>query len=118
VATSTGRNDIAGVLSALGAAALHAVGVLLQKRAIGSVGAFAATWLGCVSGTIVCSPFAPTLLREAASAPASASLGVVSLGLFPTALALVGGTLCLAGVAVTRLGGSRTVVAPSVSMQR
>jgi drug/metabolite transporter (DMT)-like permease len=148
-ATSTGRHDFVGVLFALGAAALYAVGVLLQKRALGSVGAFAATWLGCLFGAVVCLPFAPDLLREVASAPASASLGVVYLGLFPTAiafgtwayalkrttagqlssssylvpgiavllswlvlgevpsvLALAGGVLCLAGVAVTRLGAT------------
>jgi drug/metabolite transporter (DMT)-like permease len=150
VATSTGRRDIAGVLFALGAAVLYAVGVLLQKRALGTVGAFTATWLGCLFGAVVCLPFAPQLLHEAASAPASAGLGVVYLGLFPTAiafgtwayalkrttagrlssssylvpgiavllswlalgevpsrLALAGGLLCLAGVAVTRMGGTQ-----------
>ena len=155
-ATSTGRHDFVGVLFALGAAALYAVGVLLQKRALGTVGAFAATWLGCLFGAVVCLPFAPDLLREAASAPASAGLGVVYLGLFPTAiafgtwayalkrttagrlssssylvpgiavllswlvlgeapslLALAGGVLCLAGVAVTRLGATRPAAAPT-----
>jgi drug/metabolite transporter (DMT)-like permease len=149
-ATSTGRHDVAGVLFALGAAALYAVGVLLQKRALGSVGAFSATWLGCLFGAVVCLPFTPGLVREAASAPASATLGVIYLGLFPTAiafgtwayalkrttagklssssylvpgiavllswlalgeapsvLALIGGVLCLAGVAVTRLGAAK-----------
>jgi drug/metabolite transporter (DMT)-like permease len=149
-ATSTGRHDLAGVLFALGAAVLYAIGVLLQKRALGSVGAFAATWLGCLVGAVVCLPFAPDLVHEAASAPASAGLGVVYLGLFPTAiafgtwayalkrttagglssssylvpglavllswlflsevpsaLALTGGVLCLAGVAVTRLRANR-----------
>jgi drug/metabolite transporter (DMT)-like permease len=150
-ATSTGRHDVAGVLFALGAAVLYAVGVLLQKRALGSVGAFAATWLGCLAGAVVCLPFAPDLLRASASASASAGLGVVYLGVFPTAiafgtwayalkrstagqlssasylvpgiavllswlvlgeaptrLALLGGALCLAGVAVTRLRDRRT----------
>jgi drug/metabolite transporter (DMT)-like permease len=150
VATSTGRHDAIGVLFALGAAALYAVGVLLQKRALGSTGAFAATWLGCLAGAVICLPFAPDLLREAAAAPAAAGLGVAYLGLFPTAiafgtwayalkrttagrlssssylvpgiavllswlvlgepptlLALAGGVLCLAGVAVTRLRDSR-----------
>jgi drug/metabolite transporter (DMT)-like permease len=149
-ATSTGKHDLVGVLFALGAAALYAVGVLLQKQALGSVDAFTATWLGCLFGAVVCLPFAPSLFREAASAPASAGLGVVYLGLFPTAIAfgtwayalkrttagklssssylvpgiavllswlalgevpsapaLIGGALCLAGVAVTRLGGLR-----------
>jgi len=146
VATSTGRHDVTGVLLALGAAALYAVGVLLQKQALRTVDGFTATWLGCLAGAAACLPFAGTLAHEVAAAPATATLGVLYLGLFPTAvafatwayalermtagrlssssylvpgiavlmswlllgeapsaLALAGGTLCLAGVAVTRL---------------
>jgi drug/metabolite transporter (DMT)-like permease len=87
IATSTGRHDATGVLLALGAAALYAVGVLLQKQALRDVDPFTATWLGCLAGTVVCLPFAPGLLAEVRDAPAGATLGVVYLGLFPTALA-------------------------------
>ena len=88
VATSTGRHDASGVLLALGAAALYAVGVLLQKRALLlRVDPFTATWLGCVAGMVVCLPFAPTLVTEVAAAPVSATAGIVYLGLFPTAVA-------------------------------
>ncbi len=87
VATSTGRHDSTGVLLALGAAALYAVGVLLQKQALRDVDPFTATWLGCLAGTAVCLPFAPALLAEVRDAPGSATLGVVYLGLFPTAVA-------------------------------
>ena len=150
VATSTGRHDLAGVLFALGAAVLYAAGVLLQKPALKTVDAFTATWLGCLAGTAACLPFAPQLLHDLAAAPADATLGVVYLGVFPTAiafgtwayalkrmsagrlssssylvpaiavllswlllgevptlLALVGGALCLIGVAVTRLPQGR-----------
>ncbi|MEU8228333.1 DMT family transporter [Actinoplanes sp. NPDC048967] len=146
VATSTGRHDAIGVLLALGAAALYAAGVLLQKQALHDVDPFTATWLGCLAGTVACLPFAGDLLTELGDAPRSATLGVVYLGLFPTAiafatwayalnrmsagglssssylvpgiavllswlflgevpapLAFLGGALCLAGVAVTRL---------------
>ncbi len=146
IATSTGRHDATGVLLALGAAALYAVGVLLQKQALRDVDPFTATWLGCLAGTVVCLPVASGLLAEVRDAPAGATLGVVYLGLFPTALAFatwayalermsagglssssylvpgiavllswlflgevpaplafLGGALCLAGVAVTRL---------------
>jgi len=87
VATSTGRHDAAGVLLALGAAALYAVGVLLQKQALRDVEVFTATWLGCLAGTVACLPFAPALLAEVRDAPGSATLGLVYLGLFPTAIA-------------------------------
>jgi drug/metabolite transporter (DMT)-like permease len=150
VATSTGRHDPSGVLLALGAAALYAVGVLLQKQALRDVDPFTATWLGCVAGMVVCLPFAPTLVSEVAAAPAASTAGIVYMGLFPTAvafatwayalshtsagklssssyvvpaitvlmswallaevpkpLALLGGVLCLVGVALTRLPGGR-----------
>ena len=54
VATSTGRRDLTGALLALGAAALYAVGVLLQKQALRDVDPFTTAWLGCVAGTAVC----------------------------------------------------------------
>src|SRR5687768_13154585 len=87
IATSTGRHDAIGVLLALGAAALYAVGVLLQKQALHDVDPFTATWLGCLAGTAACLPFAADLLTQLGDAPSSATLGVVYLGLFPTAIA-------------------------------
>ncbi|WP_306205905.1 DMT family transporter [Actinoplanes sp. RD1] len=145
-ATSTGRHDTAGVLFALGAAALYAVGVLLQKQALATVDPFTATWLGCAAGAAACLPFAGDLVHDLGSASGGTVAGMVYLGLFPTAiafatwayalgrmsagrlsvssylvpaftvllswlalgevptaLALAGGALCLAGVAVTRL---------------
>ena len=87
IATSTGRHDAVGVLLALGAAALYAIGVLLQKQALRDVDPFTATWLGCLAGTVACLPFAPGLLAEVRDAPGSATLGIVYLGLFPTAIA-------------------------------
>lgn len=151
VATSTGRHDLSGVLLALAAAALYAVGVLLQKQALlRDVDPFTATWLGCVAGMVVCLPFAPALVSEVADAPLGSTLAVVYMGLFPTAvafmtwayalkrtsagtlssssyvvpaitvllswallgevpkpLALLGGLLCLVGVALTRLPEKR-----------
>ncbi|MDN5855436.1 MAG: DMT family transporter, partial [Actinomycetia bacterium] len=147
IATSTGQHDAVGVGFALGAAVLYAVGVLVQKQALHHVDPFTATWLGCVIGALVTLPYAPALVDQVATAPSSATAGIVYLGVFPTAiafstwayalshtsagklsassylvpglavvmswlvlsevpsgLALAGGALCLAGVAVTRLG--------------
>lgn len=150
-ATSNGRYDAAGVAFALAAAALYAVGVLLQKQALQlDTDPFSATFLGCAIGAVACIPFGTSLPQDLAAAPLSATVGVVYLGLFPTAiafstwayalartdagrlsassylvpalavlmswlllsevpapLALAGGALCLAGVAVTRLPSRR-----------
>lgn len=156
VATSTGRHDTAGVLFALVAAALYAVGVLLQKQALATVDPFTATWLGCAAGAAACLPWAGDLISDLGSASAGATAGLIYLGLFPTALAfatwayalrrmnagrlsvssylvpvftvllswlflgevptglaLAGGALCLAGLAVTRIPAKRRPAVPS-----
>ena len=110
IATSTGRHDAVGVLLALGAAALYAVGVLLQKQALRDVDPFTATWLGCLAGTAACLPFAPDLLTEVRDAPASATLGVVYLGLFPTAIAFATWAYALERMSAGSLSSSSYLV--------
>lgn len=144
-ASTTRAVDPVGVVLCLVAAVLYAGGVVLQKVALRTVPALSATWLGCLVGTLACLPFAGRLLVEVGQAPTSAVLGLVYLGVFPTAIAfttwayalsrmdagqtsattylvpavatglswlllsetpgligLVGGAICLVGVAVTR----------------
>jgi drug/metabolite transporter (DMT)-like permease len=110
VATSTGKHDVTGVLLALGAAALYAVGVLLQKQALRDVDPFTATWLGCVAGAAVCVPFAPTLVHEVAAAPAAATAGIVYMGLFPTAIAFATWSYALAQTSAGKLSSSSYLV--------
>lgn len=146
VSTSTGKVDALGVGLGLLAAALYAGCTLLQKRTIGGVDVITYTWLAALAGTLVLVPFAPGFVGEASRAPVAATLGVVYLGVVPTAIAfltwgyalkrlsagstsattyvvpalavlmswailgevpgpvtLLGGVLCLAGVALTRM---------------
>jgi len=110
VATSTGQRDTAGVLLALGAAALYAVGVLLQKQALRDVDPFTATWLGCVAGAAACLPFAPALLDEVRTAPAAATLGIVYLGVFPTAIAFATWAYALKRMSAGSLSSSSYLV--------
>lgn len=110
IATSTGRYDAVGVLLALAAAALYAVGVLLQKQALRDVDPFTATWLGCLAGTAACLPFAPELLAEVRVAPAGATLSVVYLGLFPTAIAFATWAYALNRMSAGSLSSSSYVV--------
>jgi drug/metabolite transporter (DMT)-like permease len=110
VATSTGQRDTAGVLLALGAAALYAAGVLLQKQALRHVDPFSATWLGCVAGALVCLPFAPALVREVGAAPLSSTAGIVYMGLFPTAVAFATWSYALAHTSAGRLSSSSYLV--------
>ncbi|TNC43570.1 DMT family transporter [Mumia zhuanghuii] len=80
-------NDITGVLLCVLAAVLYAAGVLLQKPVMGTVSPLMVTWLGCVIGVVTCLPFAGQLVSEIGDASTGAILGVVYLGVFPTALA-------------------------------
>ena len=115
VATSTGRHDTTGVLLALGAAALYATGVLLQKQALRDVYPFTATWLGCLIGTAACLPFTPGLLAEVRDAPAGATLGVVYLGLFPTAIAFATWAYALTRMSAGGLSSSSYLV-PAIAV--
>ncbi|WP_114905625.1 DMT family transporter [Ornithinimicrobium murale] len=140
------QRSLIGIALGLLAAILFATGILLQKHLLRSMDALSVTWWGMALGAVALLPFVPTALAEAGSAPASALLSALYLGIFPTALAftlwayalrrveaarlslssylvpafavllswvllaevptaagLVGGTLCLAGVAISRI---------------
>lgn len=78
--------SLVGVGLALLAAVLYAIGTLTQKAALRRSDPVPATWLGCLIGTVACLPFAPALITELTVAPPSAVIGVLYLGIFPTAL--------------------------------
>ncbi|MFI9051600.1 DMT family transporter [Streptomyces sp. NPDC053427] len=143
-----GGSSLVGVLLCLFAAVAYAVGVVLQKPTLKHATPLQVTTYGALVGAVACLPFAGQLVAEVGRAPVSATLQVVYLGVFPTALAfstwayavsrttagkmgattyavpvlvvlmswlflgevpgwlaLLGGLLCLAGVAVSRMPG-------------
>ncbi|MEV7190406.1 DMT family transporter [Streptomyces sp. NPDC093510] len=150
IATSggSGSSSLLGVLLCLLAAVAYAVGVVLQKPTLKHATPLQVTTFGALVGAVACLPFVGQFVSEAGRAPASATLQVVYLGVFPTALAfstwayaishstagkmgtttyavpvlvilmswlfldevpgrlaLLGGLLCLSGVAVSRMRG-------------
>lgn len=105
-ATTTGRVDTAGVLLGLASAVLYAGSATLQKRLLPHVDALTMTWLGCAAGTVASLPFLGELVRQLAAAPSSAVLGIVYLGVFPTAIAF-----STWGYALTRASAGRTAAA-------
>jgi drug/metabolite transporter (DMT)-like permease len=107
-----GHVDLVGVLWALASAITYAVGVLAQKPVLRRIPPLQATFLGCVIGMIACLPFAGQLAAEAAVASPSALLGVVYLGVVPTALAFTTWGYALARVPAGQLGISTYVVPP------
>lgn len=79
--------DVAGVLLCLLAAALAAVSVIIQKPVLRKFPAGQATWFGIMVGLVCCLPFTGQLVTELQAAPMPATLGLVYLGIFPTAIA-------------------------------
>jgi drug/metabolite transporter (DMT)-like permease len=82
-----GRASVTGVVLCAVAAVALAFGVVSQKPALKHASPLQVTTFGCLVGIAACLPFAPSLVSDLVAAPLSATLNMVYLGLFPTALA-------------------------------
>jgi drug/metabolite transporter (DMT)-like permease len=80
-------HDVLGVLLCLVSAVGYAVSLILQKPVMSRLASVQVTWLACTIGAVVCLPFAGQLVSDLRDAPLSATLWVVYLGVFPTAIA-------------------------------
>ncbi|WP_345647943.1 DMT family transporter [Streptomyces siamensis] len=105
-----GGSSVLGVVLCLLAAVGYAGGVVAQKPALGRAGALQVTTFGCLVGAVACLPFAGQLVTEAAKAPASATLNMIYLGLFPTALAFTTWAYALARTTASRMGATTYAV--------
>lgn len=112
---SGGTNDGTGVVLGLLAAVLYAVGVLVQKLALPRVDALTATWLGCTVGAVATAPFAGQAWTELGLASASEWLGVVFLGVGPTAIAFTTWAYALSRMPAGRLTVT-TLVVPAIAI--
>ncbi|GGL12412.1 DMT family transporter [Mangrovihabitans endophyticus] len=113
VGWSTSGHDgssVLGVVLCLLAAVTYAAGVVAQKPALRHASALQVTTFGCAVGAAVCLPFAGQLVSEAADAPLTATLNVVYLGVFPTALAFTTWAYALARTTAGRLGATTYLV--------
>jgi drug/metabolite transporter (DMT)-like permease len=104
--------DPIGVLWALLAAIVYAVGVIAQKPMAGRLPASQITLIGCVIGLIACLPFAGQLVSELAVAPAASWIGVLYLGVVPTALAFTTWGFALGRMPAGQLGVTTYIVPP------
>ncbi|MET7574431.1 DMT family transporter [Streptomyces sp. NPDC005492] len=105
-----GGSSVLGVALCLLAAVAYASGVVAQKPALGQAGALQVTTFGCLIGAVVCLPFAGQLFHQAADAPLSATLNMVYLGVFPTALAFTTWAYALARTTASRMGATTYAV--------
>ncbi|MFF9569234.1 DMT family transporter [Streptomyces sp. NPDC014685] len=105
-----GGAPVFGVALCVLAAVAYATGVVLQKPALRHGSPLQVTTFGCLVGTVVCLPFSGALVSEAADAPLSATLNMVYLGLFPTALAFTTWAYALARTTAGRMGATTYAV--------
>lgn len=105
-----GRASVLGVLLCLLAALAYGGGVVLQKPALRHASALQVTTWGCVVGTVVCLPFSGQLFGQLGAAPLSATLNMVYLGVFPTALAFTTWAYAPARTTAGRMGATTYVV--------
>ncbi|KUJ58955.1 DMT family transporter [Streptomyces sp. NPDC093228] len=105
-----GGSSVLGVVLCLLAAMAYAAGVVAQKPALGSASPLQVTTWGCLVGALTCLPFAGQLVRDAAHAPVSATLNMLYLGVFPTALAFTTWAYALARTTASRMGATTYAV--------
>ncbi|MEE1669588.1 DMT family transporter [Streptomyces sp. WAC07094] len=105
-----GGSSVLGVVLCLLAAMAYAAGVVAQKPALGSASPLQVTTWGCLMGALTCLPFAGQLVRDAAHAPVSATLNMLYLGVFPTALAFTTWAYALARTTASRMGATTYAV--------
>jgi drug/metabolite transporter (DMT)-like permease len=105
-----GPNPFLGVALCVVAAICFAAGVVFQKPALGHASAVQVTTFGCFAGTAACLPFAGQLVSQLGSAPASDTLNVVYLGLFPTMLGFTTWAYALARTPSGKMGATTYAV--------
>ncbi|ARP69465.1 EamA/RhaT family transporter [Streptomyces pluripotens] len=105
-----GRSSVLGVVLCLLAALAYACGVVAQKPALARASALQVTTFGCLTGAVACLPFAGQLAEESVRAPVPATLDMVYLGVFPTALAFTTWAYALARTTASRMGATTYAV--------
>ncbi|MEU1089198.1 DMT family transporter [Streptomyces sp. NPDC005576] len=105
-----GGSSVLGVLLCFVAAIAYAAGVVAQKPALRHGSPLQVTAFGCLIGAAGCLPFTGVLVHEAADAPLSATLNMIYLGVFPTALAFTTWAYALARTTAGRMGATTYAV--------
>jgi len=112
IATSTGHADLSGALLVLLAAVVYATAVVAQKVVLRRIPGLQVTWLACLIGTVACLPFLPALVTDVSTAPTGSTLGMLYLGVVPTAAAFLTWAYALTRSDAGRLGATTYAVPP------
>ena len=112
VATSTGNADLGGVLLVLLAAVVYAIAVVAQKVVLRRIPGLQVTWLAALIATVACLPFAGALISDVQTSSVGTTLGMVYLGVVPTAAAFLTWAYALTRMDAGRLGATTYAVPP------
>lgn len=102
--SESSERDVLGVVLCLVAAVAYAISLTLQKPLMTRMPAGQVTWLSCTVGLVLCLPFAGDLVRQVGQAPPAATVWLVYLGVFPTAVAFTTYAYALGHMDASRLG--------------
>ena len=105
-----GGASLLGVGLCLLAAVSYATAVVGQKPALRHASALQVTTFGCLIGTLATLPFAARLVSQTTSAPVSATLMVIYLGVVPTALAFTTWAYALNRTTAGKMGVTTYIV--------
>ncbi|MEU9147862.1 DMT family transporter [Streptomyces sp. NPDC048349] len=108
-----GSSSVLGLGLCLLAAVAYGAGVVMQKPALRHATPMQVTAYGCLIGAVACLPFSGQLVSDLSAAPLSATLNVVYLGLFPTALAFTTWAYALSRTTAGKMGAT-TYAVPAV----
>ncbi|MGC4954622.1 DMT family transporter [Actinomadura citrea] len=108
-----GRASVGGVVLCVIAAVTYATGVVSQKPALRRTSALQFTTFACAIGSLACLPFAGQLATQATRASTGATLNMIYLGVFPTALAFTTWSYALARTSAGKMGAT-TYAAPAL----
>ncbi|MEV5508424.1 DMT family transporter [Streptomyces orinoci] len=105
-----GGSSLGGVLLCLLAAVAYGGGVVSQKPALRHASPLQVTTFGCMVGTVMCLPFSGQLVSQVSKAPVSATLNMLYLGVFPTAIAFSTWAYALARTTAGKMGATTYAV--------
>jgi drug/metabolite transporter (DMT)-like permease len=112
LASATHTTTTAGVLLCLASAGAYAGGVVTQKVVLRTLTPWQTIFSCCLIGVVSLLPFAPQLVRTAASAPAGALGWTAYLGAFPTAAGFLTWAFALSRTDAGRLSAMTYLVPP------
>lgn len=107
-----GDRDLLGVGLCLVSAVVYSISLVLQKPLVARLSALHVTWLACAVGAIACLPWGGQLVDQVGDAPASSTLWLVYLGVFPTAIAFTTYAYALRHMNASSLGVTTYIVPP------